>query len=191
MGNRISFVISLTALAVAVGGATPLGEAALKQVLPRDSVGTLQLKHNAVTSAKLAPNTVRAGQVVNGSLLAEDFKPGQLPAGPKGDKGSKGDRGPAGPEGPAGISGYQIVQASATVNANTTLSAIQPRCPAGESVLGGTAAVQGFATAGVFVDTSVFGATTGADDIYSVTVTNTNTTARVVIAQAICARVAK
>jgi hypothetical protein len=121
------------------------------------------------------------------SLLAEDFKPGQLPAGPKGDKGNKGDRGPAGP---AGVSGYEIVQASATVDANSTYLAIQPRCPAGESVLGGTAAVQGVAADGVFYSTSVFGASTGANDIYSVTVTNTNATVRQVIAQAICARVA-
>ena len=57
--------------------------------LPKKSVGTAQLKKNAVISAK----------VKNRSLLAVDFKTGQLPAGPvgpKGDKGGKGDKGVAG-----------------------------------------------------------------------------------------------
>jgi hypothetical protein len=49
--------------------------------LPRNTVGRRQLKKNAVTSAK----------VKDRSLLAKDFKAGQLPAGP---------RGPQGPEGP-------------------------------------------------------------------------------------------
>jgi hypothetical protein len=56
------------------------------------AVGTAQLKHNAVTASRIAPNAIRTAQIVNGSLLAEDFKPDQLPQGPKGDKGDKGDK---------------------------------------------------------------------------------------------------
>jgi hypothetical protein len=190
MRDRLPLIFSTTALLVAVLGATPLGEAAYNQVVPRNSVGTLQLKRNAVTSSKLAPNTVRTGQVVNASLLADDFKPGQLPAGPKGDKGNKGDKGDRGPAGSVGISGYEIVQASATVNANTTLQSIQPTCPAGKKVLGGTAAAQGGGP-GFFFNTLVFGASPGANDIYSVIATNTTAAARQVFAQAICARVAE
>jgi hypothetical protein len=93
MRDRLPLVISITALLVAVLGATPLGKAAYNAAIPRNSVGTLQLKRNAVTSSKLAPNTVRTGQVVDGSLLTTDFKPGQIPQGPKGDKGDKGDAG--------------------------------------------------------------------------------------------------
>jgi len=179
-------VFSITALVVAVLGVTPLGEAAWSQVLPRNSVGTLQLKRNAVTSSKLAPNTVRTKQVVNSSLLAEDFKSGQLPAGPNGEKGDKGDKGDRGPTGPVGISGYEIVQASATVNANSVLVSLQATCPAGKKVLGGaTGGAPGF-----FFNSSVFGVTTGANNIYSVIVTNTTTASRQVFAQAICARVA-
>ena len=59
----------------------------------RNSVGTLQLKRNAVTARKIAPNAVRGAHVLDGSLLATDFKGGQLPAGPKGDKGDKGAQG--------------------------------------------------------------------------------------------------
>jgi hypothetical protein len=51
----------------------PVGQAAGRLVLAKSSVGTAQLKKNAVTSAK----------VKNHSLLASDFKAGQLPAGPK------------------------------------------------------------------------------------------------------------
>ena len=56
-------VIATIALFVALGGT---GYAAAK--LPRNSVGTPQLKTNAVTS----------GKVKNGTLLAADFKSGEL-----------------------------------------------------------------------------------------------------------------
>ena len=94
MRTRASIAISITALLVAVFGSTPIGEAAWTQVVPRNSVGTPQLKRNAVKPNKLAPNAVRSAHVLNGSLLAADFKAGQLPAGPKGDKGDRGEPGP-------------------------------------------------------------------------------------------------
>jgi hypothetical protein len=82
-------VIAYLALFVALGGT---GYAAI--TLPKDSVGSKQIKSNAVVSSK----------VHDRSLLAKDFKKGQLPAGPRGPK---GDRGPQGPIGPiaAGASG--------------------------------------------------------------------------------------
>jgi hypothetical protein len=76
-----SIAISLTALVVAVFGSTPIGEAAWNQVLPPNSVGTPQLKRNAVTRPKLAPNAVRSAHVLDGSLLASDFRVGQLAEG--------------------------------------------------------------------------------------------------------------
>jgi hypothetical protein len=88
-----ALVIACVALLVALGGtgyATGL-------VVPRNSVGTKQLTRNAVTSSKLAPNAVQTAHVLNGSLLTEDFKPGQIPKGEKGDKGDRGDTGPPGP----------------------------------------------------------------------------------------------
>ena len=63
-----SLVISVMALFVALGGAS---YAAIK--LPKNSVGAAQIKKNAVTSAK----------VKDRSLLAKDFKAGQIPAGAK------------------------------------------------------------------------------------------------------------
>lgn len=63
--------------------------------LPKNSVGNSQLKKNAVTSDK----------VKDRSLLAKDFKSGQLPAGAKGDVGAQGAMGPAGTAGAAGADG--------------------------------------------------------------------------------------
>jgi hypothetical protein len=91
MGARLSSALSLTAIAVAIGGTTPIGRAALAQVLPPNSVGTAELKNSAVTNAKLGKNVVTSSKVKDRSLLAVDFAAGQLPSGPKGDKGDKGD----------------------------------------------------------------------------------------------------
>jgi hypothetical protein len=182
MSARTSTCLSIAALLVAVFGFTGVGEAAWNQVAPRGSVGTLQLKRNAVTSSKLAPNSVRTAHVVNGSLLTDDFKPGQIPQGPKGDKGDRGERGPA------GISGYEIVTQSVSVPANT-VSGVQPTCPAGKRLLGGAHYTQGVGSAtGVFFQAQFAGA--NSTNYYNVVVTNTNATARMVFAQAICARVA-
>lgn len=88
--------LGLLALFVALGGTS---YAAVS--LPRNSVGTSQLKNNAVVSAKVKDH----------SLLARDFKRGQLPRGPrglqglKGDTGSQGPKGDTGPKGDAGLPG--------------------------------------------------------------------------------------
>jgi hypothetical protein len=82
-------VVSTLCLFLLVGGGAAF--AALK--LPKNSVGTKQLKKNAVNSTK----------VKNHSLLAKDFKATQLPAGKRGPTGSEGPQGPPGPStGPAG-----------------------------------------------------------------------------------------
>jgi hypothetical protein len=78
------------ALFVALGGTS---YAAVK--LPPRSVGTSQLKANAVTSQK----------VKDGVLQAKDFKAGQLPAGAAGPQGAKGDTGATGAQGPKGDRG--------------------------------------------------------------------------------------
>ena len=94
-------VIAMLALFVAMGGT---GYAALK--LPKNSVGSKQIKKNAITSTK----------VKNGSLKKGDFAAGQLPA---------GQRGPAGPAGAAGAPGTPGVDgapdAFARVRADGTL----------------------------------------------------------------------
>ncbi len=91
--RHLPLILSATALAAALLG-TPAVDAA-NALLPRNSVGTSQLKPNAVTGAK----------VKNGSLTAVDFAAGSLPAGPRGPGGVTGPAGPAGPKGATGATG--------------------------------------------------------------------------------------
>jgi hypothetical protein len=101
--SRLTFanVISVVALFVALGGSS---YAALN--LPKGSVGTKQLRKNAVTSPK----------VKRGSLLISDFRRSQRarlrgprgrvgPRGPVGPQGAQGPQGRVGPEGPVGPPG--------------------------------------------------------------------------------------
>ena len=93
-----AMIVASVALIVALGG---VGYAAA--VLPKNSVGTAQLKRKAVSGGKLKSSAVTGAKVRDGSLLAADFRSGQLPAGPRGPKGdpgvpgAKGDQGPPGP----------------------------------------------------------------------------------------------
>jgi hypothetical protein len=86
-----SMVVASIALLVALSGTA----VATVATVPRASVGTPQLKNNAVTSLK----------VKNRSLRAIDFARGQLPRGPVGPAGPPGAPGPSGPAGPAGPAG--------------------------------------------------------------------------------------
>jgi hypothetical protein len=79
------------------------GTAYAATTLPNNSVGSAQLKVNAVTSEK----------VRDGALLRKDFKAGQLLAGPRGSVGAPGAQGPAGPPGPQGSAGAPGAQGPA------------------------------------------------------------------------------
>ena len=85
--GRYANVTATLALITAMGG-TSYAAATLAD----NSVGTSQLKADAVTSAK----------VKNGSLMKADFKAGQIPAGARGAEGPSGPAGAAGAAGPAG-----------------------------------------------------------------------------------------
>ena len=140
-----ALVVACLALLVALGGTS---YATVLQV-PRASVGTPQLKRNAVTPAKLAPNAVRTGHVLNGSLLVADFKAGQIPQGPKGDK---GDTGAAGAAGAPGVAGLETASATSAANA-TDFKDLTVDCPSGKRVLGGGIRLTG-ADGSVAVDSS-------------------------------------
>ena len=105
LNSRTATVLAATALFVAIFGSTPLGRAAASMVLPKNSVGAVQLKRNAVSGNKIAMDAVTGVKVKNGTLVAADFKTGQLPAGAQGPKGDKGDPGPHGPKGDTGPQG--------------------------------------------------------------------------------------
>lgn len=64
--------------------------------LPKNSVGAKQLKRNAVRTSKIKKGAVTSSKVKDRSLLAKDFKAGQLPAGAAGPIGPRGEGGPAG-----------------------------------------------------------------------------------------------
>lgn len=136
-----SMAVSLTALVVAMGGTS---YAAV--TLSANSVGTVQLKANAVTGSK----------VKNGSLQAVDFAAGQLPAGkqgpagPAGTPGAPGLQGPAGPVGATGATGATgargangatnvvLRKTRATIGADA-VSTYTVNCASGERATGGGA----------------------------------------------------
>ena len=121
MKGKTPTIIAITALVVAVLAATPVGQAAGRLALGKNSVGTPQLKKSAVTSAKVKDH----------SLLAADFKAGQLPAGPQGPK---GDPGPQGPRGIMGTVQRYAPLESVAANSSATSTAW---CNAGEIATGG------------------------------------------------------
>jgi hypothetical protein len=120
-----ALVIASIAVLVALAGTS----VAAVSALPRLSVGTAQLKPNAVTSSK----------VKNFSLLRRDFKRGQIPAGPTGARGPQGPPGPAGAAGIAALERRDVVTPTNSANLKT-ISAV---CPTGKRVIGGGARVTG------------------------------------------------
>ena len=114
-----AMLVACIALVVALGGVSYAAA-----VLPKNSVGTPQLKKKAVTGAK----------VKNGSLTAADFKAGHLPAGPQG---SQGPQGPKGDTGAPGISGYERIVGQGPVLNSGEHATATASCPAGKKVLGG------------------------------------------------------
>lgn len=131
--SRLPLVLSITAVVIAVFGSTPLGHAVVS-ALPKNSVGPAQLKNGAVVNAKLGANAVTTNKVKNGTLLGEDFAPGQIPAG------AVGATGPAGPSGSPGVSGVVRVEKQTALDATLSKQAF-PTCPAGKRVIGGGVAV--------------------------------------------------
>jgi hypothetical protein len=128
--------VGYVALFVAVGGTS---YAAV--TLPHNSVGTAQLRHAAVTATKVKPH----------SLLAIDFKPGQLtatrgPVGPQGAQGLQGPQGAQGPQGPQGAQGRKgdpgatsaVVRTVADASVGTGFEgSADVACKPGERVVGG------------------------------------------------------
>jgi hypothetical protein len=115
-------VVACVALLISLSGAAY----AVSTALPRNSVGPLQLKSNAVNSAK----------VKNASLRSADFGPGQIPRGPQG---------PAGPQGPPGASGVQLISGSGASNSSSPKTQ-QQDCPSGKRALGGGGVITGALT---------------------------------------------
>ncbi len=118
-------VIACLALSLVLGGT---GYAAV-QALPRNSVTTAQVK--------------------DFSLLARDFKRGQVPRGPAGPAGPQGPAGPAGPQGPAGPAGgsaaskWALVRPDGGIAAQSGGITLAAKPGAGTYILGFGSAVTG------------------------------------------------
>jgi hypothetical protein len=108
-----SMLVAFAALMVALGGTSY----AIAQ-LPANSVGTKQLKRNAVTTVK----------VKDRSLLAKDFKSGQLP---------RGARGPAGPQGAPGAPGAPGATNVTVRVGPAAIGSSTASCSASERAVGG------------------------------------------------------
>jgi hypothetical protein len=104
-----AMIVACIALIVALSGTSY----AKILALPLNSVGTPQLKANAVISSKVKDHT----------LLAADFKPGQLP--------------------PRGIQGYEVVSPPPNIVMNDIHNSIFMTCPAGKRAIGGGGATGG------------------------------------------------
>lgn len=110
-------VIATLALFLALGG----GAAYAASHLGKGTVGARQLKRNAVSAAK----------VRDGSLLARDFKAGELPTGERGPAGGRG------PQGAPGATSVVVRYGEESKIKNDEEGESNAKCLTGEAVTGG------------------------------------------------------
>ena len=140
--RHVSFanITSVMALMIALGGTS---YAAIK--IPKNSVGSAQIKKGAVASSDLKANAVGAASVKNGSLLAADFAPGQLPTGPRGPQGAPGTPGLQGLPGIQGVTGVvgaiTVQRTDIDLPNNGVATAALASCPEGTKIIGGGATI--------------------------------------------------
>ena len=82
-------VVSVIALLFALG----LGGAWAASELSKNEVKSKHIGKGQVKAKDLGKNAVSSPKVADGSLLDHDFAPGQLPAGPQGERGPQGEPG--------------------------------------------------------------------------------------------------
>lgn len=121
-----AMLVASTALVISLGG-----NSYAAVTLAKNSVTSKAIKDGQVKRADLARNAVGTDQVADGSLLAGDFKAGQLPAGPQGPQGPAGA---AGPTGPKGVTSFVVRANSGQGPGPTTAS-----CNPGETAVSGGA----------------------------------------------------
>jgi hypothetical protein len=130
-----ALVVASIALLVALSGTS---YAAI--TLPRDSVGTFQIRAGAVTSPKVRDASLGLADLSAGARRALKGQTG--PQGPVGPKGDKGDAGPV------GIAGLQLVTATSELDSSTDKSVLAT-CPENKRLISGGAAVWRTALKGV------------------------------------------
>jgi hypothetical protein len=168
MKARLSLVLALTALVVAVLGPAAIGNAAreagaqvVKHALFADRARHARFARDAVHATRAdragvakkagtakaaanaaAVNGIQASRTPTPNMLLPLDANGKLPSsiGAVGPVGPVGPAGRVGPTGPVGVSGEQFVTADSGSNSNTVKSQ-SVSCPSGKNVIGGGAAV--------------------------------------------------
>ena len=160
-------VTASLALFLALGG----GAYAATQ-LPKNSVGTRQLKNGAVTKAKLAKGVSVQG--AKGDTGPQGPAGAQGQPGAPGTNGTNGANGTNGTNGAPGLSGVEIVTGGATdTSGNTTAHDLtgSADCPSGKKVLGGGyGAINALLSFSTGPDVSVSKPLSGSPEKWSVTV---------------------
>jgi hypothetical protein len=105
-------------------------------LLGGSSYAAIRLGKNAVKGANIAKNAVTSPKVRDRSLLAKDFKAGQLPRGPAGAKGDPGQTGTAGQSGATNVTVRSNTETGDTF-ADGTGANMHVDCQPGERATGG------------------------------------------------------
>lgn len=132
--SRVTFanVISLLALFVALGGSSYAALSMTGKDVKNGSLTGKDLKNNSVTGADV--KALGTGDVQDGSLLATDFKSGQLPQGPKGDPG---------PPGRNDVANVVVRAQTTTIPAGSPwTTSVYANCAPGERATGGGSSYQ-------------------------------------------------
>jgi hypothetical protein len=116
-----ALVVALLALLVALGDT---GWATLSQSLPRGSVGTAQIRNDAVGARDIRENAVRSAEIKNGAVQVRDLS--------RQARRLRGPAGPAGPPGPVGV----VTRHWAVINPSGSIARSSGVTTAGRTSLG-------------------------------------------------------
>jgi hypothetical protein len=121
-------VMATVAVFVALGGTS--------YAVATGSIDSREIKNNSVRTKDVRNNNLRSKDVRDRTLLARDFRPGQLPAGARGDAG------------PPGVSGLEQVSAQSPANSDSP-KRVTATCPGTKKVVGTGAEIVGGSAVGV------------------------------------------
>jgi hypothetical protein len=129
-------VVSTMCLFIVLGGTS--------YAVATGSIDSREIKNSTIRGKDVKNNSLKGsdvaglgtGDIRDSSLLAQDFKPGQLPAGATGASGARG------PEGPPGISGLDRVGKASPSNSQSPKFVLAV-CPPGQRVVGTGADIEG------------------------------------------------